>query len=1077
MGNTTIRGICSTLAHPLSWSFWPKRISNRVTVILSALIVITLGLFVSVNMPYQRKAILEAMESEARSTVTSISQVTSSSVIAEDFATLIEHCLKVVKESPSISYVVITRNDGFSLIFTKNGWKESTLSGGWTPKGARVSSSRFLLSDISAKEVYHYSSPFQYSSIDWGWIHIGLSLDKFNKDISAMYLRTALIALLCLGFGVGVALILARRLTNPIFSLANTTKLVAEGDLTARADIRTGDEIELLGQSFNEMTEKLQVTQGEIIAAREYTDNIIKSMSDTMIVISPDGYIQRVNAATFKLLGYSEEELVGTHINKILISASEEDDENFDVPVFFGISSTDNVDNLETYYRAKNGQRIPVMFSASTIHGPGKTVQGIVCVALDITERIESEHMLRLAKEAAEAASMAKSQFLANMSHEIRTPMNGVLGMTELLLNSHLDERQRSQLRLVKMSGESLLAIINDILDYTKIEAGKFVLESSSFEIRETVADTVEMFTTQAEKKGLDYIYNIDNVIPQFVEGDAVRLRQILVNILGNALKFTEYGRVRLQVDMFGENDDTMQLMFKVTDTGIGISTEGLKQIFTRFSQLDGSTTRRFGGTGLGLCIAQQICHLMGGDITVESTQGKGSTFSFTVELKRSQQRYPVHPDMNPLEGKRVLIVDNSELNRETMLSVVNAWGMRGEAASSAKEALRLIQAAAGNPYQYAIIDCSLQDMDGIQTAQAVREITSDSDLRILMLSSTAGCIDDSIVSAVGIDGCLVKPVRHSLLFNSMLELQRNMSGALTQPLAFNRGKYLFSADVLLVEDAPVNMEVGLGMLEALGCRCDSAINGLEALDAIGKKAYDVILMDCQMPLMDGYEATRRIREIERQHGGIAANGGLQKHQIIIALTAHAMQGERQVCIDAGMDDYLSKPFSIEGMGETLSRWIHNSLLDHRPSVDSQLPSAEGSVERMPSQDPAGSGQDRIDTGYLEAIRTMQRPGKPDLLEKIIGYYFEDAICQIEVMRSGFAAGDAVAIQGASHRLKSSSANLGALWLAELCKGLECMCREGVLPKDISLISSIEEGFLNVKNQLEAYSKELPSVA
>jgi PAS domain S-box-containing protein len=767
----------------LSRELLPKRIVLRVTIITSALIVVTLGLFAVATIPFQRTAILDAMESEAKSTVTSIDQVTASAIITEDFGTVVEHCMRVVRESPTIVYVVVTRNDGFSLVITKEGWKQASLTGDWSRGGRRTANSRFLKSEVSTEEVFHYSHPFQYSGIDWGWIHIGLSLKKFNADIRSMYLRTTFLALLCIIAGVGVALLFARRLTRPISILDVTTQMVAAGDLTARADIRTGDELERLGSSFNMMTETLRLSQEKIIAAHEYTDNIIRSMNDSLVVTKPDGVIERINRATLALLGYEEQELIGSQLSTILSSTWLVGNTISDSNEFADIISRGYVNNLETTYRARDGRLIPVLLSASLMHGMDNTVQGVVCVALNITERKQAEEVLREAKEAAEAASKAKSQFLANMSHEIRTPMNGVIGMLDLLLDSNMNEPQLRLARMAHSSAEKLLYVINDILDFSKIEAGKLELQPVVFRIRDTVKEVNDLFWLKAQKKNIGMSLYIDESVPDTVEGDSVRLRQILINLKGNALKFTEHGEVYLEARLEEETLEDILLRFEVRDTGTGITPDAQRKIFDAFSQADSSMARRHEGTGLGLAISKQLVEMMGGNIGMESTPGKGSLFWFTVRLKRAHT-------------------------------------------------------------------IARQKVEGEAQGKVTESRPSDQQLR-----------------------------------------------------------------VLLAEDNPVNQEVGRLILEGLDCLVEVVDDGRLAVEEVFSEEYDLVFMDCQMPDLDGYEATSMIRQRE------AKIGGGRRRVPIIALTAHAMEGDRELCLAAGMDDYVSKPFNAAQIGAILEKW------------------------------------------------------------------------------------------------------------------------------------------------------------
>ncbi|THI91967.1 MAG: response regulator [Nitrospira sp. CG24A] len=632
------------------------------------------------------------------------------------------------------------------------------------------------------------------------------------------------------------------------------------------------------------------------------------------------------------------------------------------------------------------------------------------------------------AKEAAEAASLAKSQFLANMSHEIRTPMNGVLGMAELLLNTALTEKQQHLANSVHRSGTALLSIINDILDFSKIEAGKLALERLEFGLRDTVEEAVELFAEPAGNKGLELTCFLPDDLPDSVIGDPVRLRQVLLNLLGNAVKFTARGEVAVSVRLLTQDAHALRLKVEVTDTGVGIAPETQARLFTAFTQADGSTTRHFGGTGLGLAIVKQLVLLMGGEVGITSTPGHGSTFWFTMQLGCAPPRQtPLPTPVRFLSGQRVLIVDDHATNRFILHTQLTAWGAETMDADTGAAALDLLRQAAHahRPFDLAILDIHMPDMDGIMLAQAIKADPAIHGISLVALSSVDSHAQRSTTEQLGFVAWLQKPARQSTLRDC---LRRYHQGAAAAPPAV-RPKPLAPAatggHVLLVEDNPVNREVAVGLLELLGYHVDSAEQGRQACDLSATSAYDLILMDCQMPLMDGFAATAAIRERERQ---------TQAARIpIIALTANAMEGDRDRCLAAGMDDYLSKPFSHQALAEMLVRWCPPRCPQH-PGSPAAAPTVTGG-HRNPA--PPVPPPEPVDRTAWETIATFQRPGQPSVLHKIIGLYLTSSQAQIVQLRQALQGQDADALRVLAHTLKSSSATLGAHRLAALAKQLE----------------------------------------
>lgn len=826
---------------------------------------------------------------------------------------------------------------------------------------------------------------------------------------------------------------------------------------------------------FRDVTEEYRQKQ-RLQESEMSLRTLMESVQAGVVLIDEETrIIEYINPSGAKMLGAKRERIIGNVCYKFLC------------PVDVGQCPVHNREvemvNQESILLTAEGKEKPILKSVKIINIRGR--DKILDCFIDISKEKEIENELRItnkqllsavqkAQELAikvELANMAKSEFLANMSHEIRTPMNAIIGMTSLILDTELAPQQRHFAEVIQSSGESLLSLINDILDFSKIEARKLDLEEIDFDLISMLEDFSNVMAVRATEKNLELVVATDDNVPSLVKGDPGRIRQILTNLVGNAIKFTQKGEVKVHVTCVDETDDDVMLKFVVKDTGIGIPKDKIKNLFQKFTQVDASMTRRFGGTGLGLAISKELAEMMNGSIGVESEYGKGSTFWFTIRVKKQKDVQPktyLFPE--DLQNVRILIVDDNASNREILRVRLKSWGARPEEAPDAFTALNILKTAKkeNDPIKLCIIDMQMPEMDGETLGKIIANDENLSDTVLVMLTSIGMRGDVKKYEEIGFSAYLTKPIRHVELFDILTTL---LSLSKTKPVDGKRPFFTpsiitrhsvrdiqkqikkFKAKALLAEDNIVNQQVAVGMLSKLGVTPEIANNGKEAVDLLLKNDYDLVFMDVQMPEMDGYQATNAIR--------VGLAGEKNKNMVIIAMTAHALEGDRNKCIQSGMNDYISKPIVIERLVEVLEKWVPDKIqIEKEPTtvVKKTVPDREHISASAHTDMP-------MVFDYKSFMKRVMED--KELARTILNSFMEDVPKQIEILKKYIEEKHVYEAERQAHSIKGASANVGGEQLREIAFRIEKLCKEGNITEVPELIQQMEEKFKELSDKIK----------
>lgn len=874
--------------------------------------------------------------------------------------------------------------------------------------------------------------------IDW-------SNEKNHINDQTNAIETSIIAILF--FMVLASYILQNKIIlSPLLKLKHAVHQFQTGHYDTPLATSRKDEIGELMLDFDSMRSQHRINEESLrIAACAF------DIYEGILIFDKNKIILQANKSFKNTTGFSDEEILG---NQAEFFHSEIHNKEFYEEIW-SVVNTQGQWNGEIWHKRKNGEIFPQHTSITAVKNTQGEITHYVASYLDISETKQYQNILKLkakeleiARDKAEVASQAKSDFLATMSHEIRTPMNGVLGMAQLLAGTSLDDQQTEYLDTINLSGQNLLTIINDILDFSKIEAQKMELEPISFNLHDCGFEVTKLLTSKAREKGLELLFNMNADCPNYTIGDPGRLRQILLNIVGNAIKFTKQGHVLLEILCTNKTQKSADIILRITDTGIGIPAHQQESLFQAFTQADSSTTRKFGGTGLGLSISQQLVALMGGHISVESKEGKGSTFSVKIPLAISNSPEPL--PLHDVNGIHLLIVDDNKTNLKILEEQTQFAGITTVSVDNAQDALKILKQSGKNKYHFdvAILDYCMPDMDGAELGDKILSNPATQDLPLILLTSAGHSGDIKRFTELGFSGYLTKPATRKTLIAMISaainhkqkrqsdEMLTSHSVTETSNLSNNNAiePQLNNARVLLAEDDPINQQVAIGMLNTLDIHPDIAGSGLEVIEKVKNNHYDLILMDCLMPEMDGFEATKALRD------------NLNTRNIpIIALTANAQTSDRERCIESGMNDFLAKPFEFDDLRLMIEQWLAD------PIVGKPQPQTSNNKHAL------------LDLKVFNKLKS----DLPEAFDNILNVFLQDTGLRINEITESIQQNQLDTALLLAHSLKSSSASLGAIPLSQCSHSLETAIKQRNIEESTQLANTLKDIFAETRFSIE----------